>query len=280
MVRMPVFLAWFGLLAFPLRAAALPKPLLELVDRARSVPAEFGADALLRIAESDAVADPATKRDLIEEAFRLAGAAQEPLRRRGIKPGSADSRASFQARAYAQELDGLSLQARAVTDMLRVDKARARDMFSQMAPPRVPKLVCADLLVYDVSAYYEALGEIQAKAFTPKERATEEPIKFLAGFAGRVSSPAAVGPMARVLAAATVTPEQLQMLVTTFAASLKELAADDRSFSSTISGEGTMITDVGALVAAAKRQRIASAALVVATDSPRGGPAPMRIPGV
>src|SRR5579863_7209542 len=100
---------------------ALPKPLAALVDRARNVPAEFGADSLLRIAESDALADTALKRELIEEAFRMAAAAQEPIKRLGTKSGAGDSRAVFQARAYAQELDALSLQSRAVIDMLRWD---------------------------------------------------------------------------------------------------------------------------------------------------------------
>src|SRR5207245_10342454 len=107
------------------RAPALPTKLLELVDRARSVPPEFGADALLRLAESDAVADPDAKRELIEEAFRKAGTAQEPMKRRSLKPGAGDTRVSFQARAYAQDLDALSLQSRAVSAMLHVDKSKA-----------------------------------------------------------------------------------------------------------------------------------------------------------
>jgi hypothetical protein len=243
-------------------AATLPKPFVELVDRARSVPPEFGADALLRMAESEAVTDTAAKRELIEEAFRLAGAAQEPMKRRGIRPGSADSHVNFLARAYAQDLDTLSLQSRAVADMLRIDKRKARDLFARIAPPRVPKLACADLLVYDVSAYFEAAGEIAKTAFTPKERAAQDHAKFLAGFAGRISSAAEVGPMARAIAAAGFTPEPLQMLLTVFTASLQTLAADDRSFSFTASGEGAMMADIAALVSAAKGQQVSSVALV------------------
>jgi hypothetical protein len=242
------------LILFLAAAVSLPKPVVELVDRARSVPPEFGADALLRIAESDTLRDAAARRELIEEAFRLAGAAQEPIKRRAIKPGSADSRINFQARAYAQDLDTLSLQSRAVADMLRVDKRQAREMFSQIAPPRVPRLACADLLVYDVSAYYEALGQIAAEADA----------KFLAGFAGRISSPAEVGPMAKAIAGFTGASDQLQMLITVFTASLKSQSADDRSFSFAASSDGKMLADLNALLTAAKGRKVSTIALVEA----------------
>ena len=44
---------------------------------------------------------------MIEEAFRKGGAAQEPMKRRGLKPGGGDTRVSFQVRAFAQDLDAL-----------------------------------------------------------------------------------------------------------------------------------------------------------------------------
>ena len=243
----------FMLALFLLAAAvSLPKPVVEMVDRARSVAPEFGADALLRLAESDLVADPGAKRELIEEAFRLAGAAQEPMKRRAIKPGSADSQVNFMARAYAQELDALSLESRAAADMLRVDKARAREMFAQIAPPRLPPLGCADLLVYDVSAYYETLGQIAAEAGA----------KVLMGFAGRIASPAEVGPMARAIASAKATPEQLEALIAAFNGALGNLAGDDRSFSFSVSGDGRAMADLEALLAAAKARQVSTAALV------------------
>src|ERR1041384_4049837 len=87
----------------PAKAPAMSKKMQELVERARSVPPEFSADALLRIAESDAVTDSGVKKELIEEAFRKAGGAQEPMKRKGLRPGGGDTRATFQARAFAQE---------------------------------------------------------------------------------------------------------------------------------------------------------------------------------
>jgi hypothetical protein len=246
--------------ATPRRLASFSKPVLEMIDQARSTPPEFAADALLRIAEGDTAATPADKRELIEEAFRLAAGAQEPLLRRGIKPGTADTLVSFQSRAYGQELDALSLQSRAVIDMLRADKPKARELFSQMAPPQPPKAQCADQMVYDVGSYYQAMSEVAANSFTAKERLQEENVKFLAGFAGRISSEVEVGPMARTLASAAVSPDQMQLLLTTFSAALKSISGDDRSFSATVDHQGSSLNDLGALAAAAKGQKISSLA--------------------
>jgi hypothetical protein len=246
------------------RAPAIPKKMMELVDRARSVPPEFSADALLRIAESEAVQDAGAKKELIEEAFRKAGAAQEPMKRRGLRPGGGDTRTSFQARAFAQDLDALSLQSRAVIDMAPVDKAKARELFSRIPAPHVPKLTCADELVYDVSAFYQALQAVASNTFTAKERGEEAHAKLLARFAGGIASAAEAGPMAKTLAAVGLTPAQLQTVTTAFAASLKSLAADDRSFSYSVSSEASTMADIGALVAACKRQQVSTAGLVEA----------------
>ena len=253
--------------AEPPQRPELPKKMQELVDRARSVPPEFSADALLRIAESDAVRDSATKAELIEEAFRKAGGAQEPMKRRSLRPGGGDTRVSFQARAFAQELDALSLQSRAVIDLVKVDKPKARELFSQIPAPHLPKLTCADTLVYDVSAYYEALAEVAASTFTAKERVEEAHVKMLAGFAGAAASAADIGPMARTLASASLTPAQLQMAANALAAAVKSMATDDRSFSYTVSAGGSMLADVNALVTACKRQQVSTAGLV---DAVRG----------
>jgi hypothetical protein len=240
----------------------LPKNLVSMVDRARSVSPEFGADALLRIAAAESVTDAATKRELIEEAFRLGGAAQEPMKRRGMRPGSPDTRVSFLGRAYSQDLDVLTLQSTAVIQMLSVDKRKARELFGQIAPPHIPKLLCSDTLVYDVSAYYTALAEVAGKAFTAKERSEDEHAKSLAAAAGRISSVAEVGPMARAIATVPMTPDQLQMVVTVFGGTLKGLTGDDRSFSAVVSNQGSLMSDLDALVSACKRQQVSSIGLV------------------
>ena len=73
--------------------------------------------------------------------------------------------------------------------------------------------------------------------------------------------------MAKALASASLTPSQLQMASTAFSAALKSLAADDRSFSYTVSYAGSLLPDVAALMAASKRQQVSTIALA---DALRG----------
>ncbi len=91
------FLALFSLIGMGLAAqeAAIPpageekpkRPLdtLALVDQARGLPPEFGADLLLKLAASPVIGEVAWKRELIEEAFTAGKQAQLPFR--GL-PGS------------------------------------------------------------------------------------------------------------------------------------------------------------------------------------------------
>ena len=51
-----------------------------LVDRSRSLPPEFKADVITRLAESGALGSSQTASDVLEEAFFAASAAQERVR--------------------------------------------------------------------------------------------------------------------------------------------------------------------------------------------------------
>src|SRR5581483_11041419 len=91
--------------------------------------------------------------------------------------------------------------------------------------------------------------------------------KLLAGFAGSVSSVADLGPMAKTLASVPLTPAQMQMTSTAYAAALTSISSDDRSFSHAVSASGSLLADINALLAACKRQQVSTAALV---DAVRG----------
>src|ERR1700739_1786623 len=61
---------------------------LSLLDQARSLPAEFRADALLRIAESLLIPEKSQKQELIEEAFWSGSRAYLPYMQRVEGRGS------------------------------------------------------------------------------------------------------------------------------------------------------------------------------------------------
>lgn len=230
------FLAFAGLVAVPVAEGSAPNrpPIFaDLADNARAQPAEFAADALLRIADGPTAPDVAWKREVLEDAFHLAASAQQPFARRHWtgKPGSLFDK------AYAQGLDACTLQCKAVHGMLAIDYKKARELFNGIPPPQIPSLSCDDSMVYDVSIFYATAAEVASRAFNAKEVAQEEPLHLLLRYAADVTSPLQVLPIARMLAGASLKPQQFEALVDSFAGALGRLSGDDRSFSATISDD-------------------------------------------
>jgi hypothetical protein len=227
------FLAFAGLAAAAATvasAASRPPIFADLADTARALPPEFAADALLRIAEAPTTADVLWKRQILEDAFHLAAAAQQPFARRNWTgwPGSIFDK------SYAQGLD---------------DK-QARELFGEIPPPRIPSLSCDDALVYDVSVFYVTAGELAARAFNAKEVADEKPFHMLQRYAADMTSPAQAAPIARMLGGLTLKPEQFEALVDSFAGALGQLSGDDRSFSATMAGDAeAAVADLEAICA-------------------------------
>lgn len=247
------------------QAAEQPKhpPEIEaLADRARSLPPEFAADALIRIAESGKVADRNWKRGLLEDAFTFAAGAQQPYKRRAAVGGGTDARSGFTVRAFTQDLDACSLQCRAVNAMLALDAGKARELFNEIPPPRIPRLECEDALVYDVSAFYETLTKIVNTTFTAKELREEEHVAFAVRFLAGISSPAQVAPAAKMLAGLHVNPAQLEALTQSFSGALKGLSGDDRSFSWTVGPDSPLGSAIALLAETLKRQGISNYALL------------------
>ena len=212
----------------PLYAGApSPAEVQALVDTARGAPAEFAADALLRVAGLDKL-DKAYRMELLEDAFRLAAGAQQPLKRR---PAffQFEGQTGFLERAWSQDLDAMSLRMRAVALMLPLDPARARHLFTQTPAPSLSRLTCEDPLAYDVSLFYAVLGRVAAETFSAKEIQNEEPFRLVSRYAA-IQSPAQLGPLAHLLATANLKDAQFQALLATYTTGMKDLRGDDRSF--------------------------------------------------
>ena len=215
-------------MAFAAGAATSARPAVfaDLADRARSLPPEFAADALLRIADGANVTDVAWKRQVLEDAFHLAAGAQQSF---ALRDGTGRPTNRFD-KSYAQGLDVYTLQSKAVDAMLTIDYKRAREMFGEMPPPQVPGLSCKDTLVYDVSIFYVTAGEVATRAFSAKEVAEQQPLHFLQQYTAQATSPAQIAPIARMLLGATLKPAQFETLVNSLAGTLTQMSGDDRSF--------------------------------------------------
>lgn len=257
-------LSFFVLPILCLSAAATPAvdpaAVESTIDMARAAPGEFAADAMIRVAALEQL-DKARKVALLEEAFRRAAEAQEPYQRRsGInKPVGGASYFNFN-RVYNQDLDGMSLRLRAIEALLPLDKSKARDLFRQIAPIHLPKLKCADFLVYDVNRYYTVLDRIAAETFTPKEVEKGEPYRLLLQQASAIASPVQVIPMAHTIVVSHLKDGDFQSVVTAYARALGNISGDDRSFSYAHSTSPHIVD----LVEELKKRKLSPVALVTA----------------
>jgi hypothetical protein len=216
------------------------------LDMAHGAPGEFAADALLRIAALDAVDTPQRVK-LIEEAFQRADEAQQPYKRRNAMP-NIPSNVQFQQRAFAQDLDALSLRMRAIETMLPLDSAKARQLFFGTPPLDLPPVPCEDVMVFDVSSYYQALTGVALRGFTPKEMRNGDAAQFVSQHVARIFSPAEIAPAVRAMTSAGLDDLQFAGALAAFNDALKRISKDDRSFTFYLADAGgavqTLIADI------------------------------------
>ncbi len=208
----------------------LPEPFRSIADLANAAPPELAADALLRMEESGKLADRNARRALVEQAFQLAAAAKFPVRMEGLPGTTTDTASGSLSQAYGLNLDALSLQSRAVRDMLPLDSSKARDLFGQMVKPTLAPLSCDDALVYEPSGYYQALSAVVNGGFTPNEKTKEEHVNLLLEALAQVTSPSQLAPLAGAIQASSLSATQNQILWARFNGLLENMQPDDRSF--------------------------------------------------
>lgn len=243
-----------------------PEEIRRLIDQARSVPAEFAADSLIRIAQSDKISDRQLKRELLEEAFRSAPYSQQPVRKRYLHYFHVDTRTGNLGRAFALQLDSLSLQCKAVRAMIQFGKQRARELFSEIPKPHPPALTCADTLVSDVSDFYDTLKNLVQDSFTSTEMHYGMHVRFAEPYIGDLTSPLQVAQMAKMVLALKLQPDQQDSLIDIFSNRLKNIAGDDRSFTLAVRSNAD-VQEVMKLAEACNKQSSSPIKLVKALQS-------------
>jgi hypothetical protein len=222
-------------LALPLCAAEqnkpkpkLPPELENVYAMALAAPPEFAANALLRLSER--VSDPGLLTDVVTMAFSLAAAAHHPLRLEPLPGTEPDTAAASLGNALRLGLDGLSLQSRAVRQMLAINPVRGRELFNQMRRPALSRATCETALRPDVSAYYEALTAVAQTGFTPAERARTEDISFVTGALSRVAFVSELAPAATLVASLSWPRNQFEIAAGVLASRLDSMDVDSRAY--------------------------------------------------
>jgi hypothetical protein len=227
---------------FGAEPAKLPEPFQSLSDMANAAPPEFAADALLRMVESGKLADKNARRELVEHAFQLAASAKFSVRMEGVPGTTTDTRSGSLSQAYRLKLDILSLESRAVRDMVPLDPSKARELFGQIVKPAMGSLTCDDALTYEPSDFYVALSAVVNGGFTQKEKAKEEHFDLLVDLLGQAASASQLAPLAGTIEGAGVTPAQRQILWVQFNGLFESLQPDPRSFTASLSGLSSLST--------------------------------------
>lgn len=248
---------WAGLLAPKANALQLPQPqqtpaarkstpsrnneIQNLVVAARSLPAEFAIDILLRIASSNSV-DKQRKQQLLEDAFILSSEVQNALREKVIPiPGaSVDRRSSYRSYAFDLKLDTLSIRIRIIDQMFSLDKSRALRMLEQVSPKLTFRnLSCSDQTIYDVGDFYRVLERITRSAYDEKQIQQGERVQFLLPYIENMTSPVQISPLANLLIGVGLKPREAIIVTQAFAHALRKISVDDRLFTAALKQDRT-----------------------------------------
>jgi len=234
--------------------SALNLKIDNLILLGHTAPPEVAADLLLTVAATQSSLTKARKQELVEDAFRFAGNVREPIKRR---PWSrmVDTRSGLKGAAFELQLDKLSLQSKAVMQMILLDKSRARMMFQEIALPKLPDLTCDDSLSYDFEAYYRTALAVSKDCFDENEKKAEAHVQFLSDRLADIKSVSQVVPAMKMLADASLSGDELSLLMSTLVGALGKVSTNARGFAFVMTKE-TFAGTGRALIDKAKQQQV------------------------
>ncbi len=230
-----------------------------IIEMAHRAPGEFAADALLRIGALPSLSKE-ERSHAIQDAYQRAAEAQQPLKRVNSMPNRA-SNAAFEQRAFAQDLDALSLRTRAIQAMLALDPPAARRMFVELPPLDVPPVTCDEVMVFDVAGYYQTLTRVVRQTFSAKESQDGLPAQLVSQRLARMTSPAEVAPAARALLDSGLDDAGFALALAAYVSRLGKVAGDDRAFTFYLPQAGA---EAQALASEAWRRKISPLPLIEA----------------
>jgi hypothetical protein len=130
-----------------------------------AAPPELAADIRLQLVERRA--------QLLHESFDLAPSATFKLPQISSGAGasqSTDTDAGMLNSAAGLNADTLSLQLRAVEQLLLIHPQTALSLFDSITGPQIPVLSCSNAMGYSLKRYYETVDAIYKGAFNPADR--------------------------------------------------------------------------------------------------------------
>jgi hypothetical protein len=210
------------------------RPVPPIVELARAAPPEFFADAILRLVQAGKIPQSEQQVELLEEAFSIAAGAKESMRLTDLPGTPPDTREIYRSKAGELGLNTLSLQSRIVRELVTLDRAKARELFERITRPKLEPRPCADPLIADVSAYYEAAAIVAQSTFTDREKESELHVQFLAAQLAGAQSPNELAPYARAIQSVGLSTPEWRLLLAGIVAKLQSLRTDYRPFAMSV----------------------------------------------
>lgn len=197
-----------------LAAAALVMAEPEWLPRISAAPPEIGASLLLKVIAKERLKRP----ELIDDAFRMA--AQARMRWPESAAASPESMEARRVEASLEQLDALTLQARAVEEMLRADPRRALEMALEIPVPAPGPLTCGATSLPVLERYYHLALQMALRGFPASQRAEGRHLDYLLRVIGSSSALAQLAPAALMTALYDGPEEELTALRTALAGAL------------------------------------------------------------
>lgn len=141
-------------------ACAGSTPIERLIEGVAVAPPEIAADVLVRVVERRLIREPKAAKELLEQAWHLAGQARLPMPRRALpltlRPGTAQAGGM----SGGAGLDSLSLRARVLKQLHELDRAEALEWLRGMAAPVPEAVECGSAWVWDPGPWFEVVGAL------------------------------------------------------------------------------------------------------------------------
>ena len=221
------------LLLLGLSAGAQPvDPCEPLLTSALAVPyPALRGDLLLKTLPLCNPLSRALRQDTLDQVLQIAPQAPDPYPRDPVPVGFTDTEPALSAIATTLGLDQLSLQTRALTELVDIAPAKARDWFDAIHPPQPVPLTCDDYQVARLVNYYSMLRVLSDKAFSGEEIAKGVRDKFISSHLLPVNAPVQLLGAVRFLSEAKLDAKSLELFLAILGAQVESIEADDRAFS-------------------------------------------------
>lgn len=202
-----------------------------LIDDSEGLPPEFSADLDIRLVEGGFIRSESLKLRLLTHAFEQASAAQDDVMRRPWGASVEETQQGLHAIAsFAARLDRVTLQSRAVHELLLIEPQRARQVLESMPPPLIEPSSCGQNWYAVPDAYYGTVGEILTKSFSSSEVSAGLRARYLVSVIRNLESHVQLLPITQLLDQPELTSAEVREALPAYAVALGNLNGDPLSF--------------------------------------------------